>query len=714
MKLVFTLFLFSVFHCTFAATYYISPKGSDENGNGTLSNPWHSLYKATSTVTTPGSIIHVMEGTYVEVQQCQLSVGVSIEGEGTTSILKSILTADWTEMLRLFSATEGTNGNQHISNLKFDGQNLLTYWGIRIVGRSNVEVHHITMVDFKSNGIFFDGMTGNTDKAPATFATGNSFHDNIINNCAAYNLTTGEYGRGALNIGGQDGMLIYNNTITQNQRPDGYNGWPIKYSHGGFNKGLKIYNNVIVKKRFAGSFGGDHGWDFSIELWHCLGGLEIYNNTFQGALDLVHVARHGYTFGAWIHDNRISQPKINTHYETGILFEKGVEGAMVENNIVDKCSAGVEVLCEYFQNDGGGDAGSPEADINYNPVIDLTIRNNKFTDISIYNGYGILIQSGAEINAEIHDVFITNNTITASDTGKPYWGIAMLGILKAQNIQIQNNTIKNFRAACITADPASLIDKLSIEDNILSKNGYANRPFFNIGRPKNYRYKNNTSASPVIFSYSNLKMNIIRPLYYSLKSTNVLKFIAFFAGIFCVFLFRKEKIYALPMGLICAAIIIFLGLDEDLLGEAILSGYFIALGIYGWVLWSKKDRKKHRILRITASTKNEKTIQLALFALLFPMVLLCRTYFKKEFSVDDIPWANSLITAAAFVGARLSVLKKVESWYWWIATFALSAILFFESNFIVLSIYNCLLLAMSVWGLYKWKKRIRYKRRKLH
>jgi nicotinamide mononucleotide transporter len=700
MKLLFTFFFFLFFQCSFAATYYISTNGSDENGNGSINSPWQTLYRATSAVLTPGSIIHVNAGVYTEILQCTLAVGVSLEGDGITSVLKSALTADWKEMLVLSSDTQGTNGNQHISNLKFDGQNLTTYWGIRIIGRSNVEVHHITMENFKSNGIYFDGRTDNKEGAPTVFATGNSFHDNIVNNCAAYNLSTGEYGRGALNIGGQDGMLVYNNIITQNQRPDGFNGFAIKYSLGGYNKGLKIYNNVITKKPFAGLFGGDRGWDFSIELWHCLGGLEVYGNTFQGALDLVHVAPHGYPFGAWVHDNKISQPNINTHYETGILFEKGVEGALVENNTVNNCSSGVQVYCEYF----GGDLGG-EPDVPYNPVIDLTIRNNKFTNISIYKGYGILFMSGPGIDADMHDVFIYNNTITASEIGKPYWGIAIWGILKATNIQIHHNTIKNFRGACINIDPASLIDKLTIENNILTGNGYANKPSFNIGRPQNYIFKNNTRANSVIFSYSNIKMNIVRPLYYTLKSTSVLNFIAFFAGIFCILFCRKENIYLFPLVLICAIINIFSSFDQDLLGEICVTFYFIFMGIYGWRLWAKRDRKNHRLVRITSSTKKERALHFVFFATAFLIVLFFHITLKKWFGIDDIPWADSLITATAFTGIWLTAKKRIESWYWWIATFAASILLYFEKNFIVLNIYNCLLLLMAVWALYKWKKR---------
>ena len=148
MKLLYTLFFFIIFHSSFATTYYISPNGSDD-GNGTISSPWKTLYRATNAVTIPESIIHINAGIYLEILQSKLAVGVSIEGEGNNSILKSTITADWQEMLSLVSDSEGTNGNQHISNLQFDGQSLSTYLAIRISGRSNVEVHHVTIINFK-------------------------------------------------------------------------------------------------------------------------------------------------------------------------------------------------------------------------------------------------------------------------------------------------------------------------------------------------------------------------------------------------------------------------------------------------------------------------------------------------------------------------------------------------------------------------------------
>lgn len=70
-----------------ATTIYISPTGSDTK-SGTQAAPFKTLFKATS-VAQNGDVIHVNAGTYTESKSSYLPVGVSIEGEGVTSIIRA-------------------------------------------------------------------------------------------------------------------------------------------------------------------------------------------------------------------------------------------------------------------------------------------------------------------------------------------------------------------------------------------------------------------------------------------------------------------------------------------------------------------------------------------------------------------------------------------------------------------------------------------------
>ncbi len=480
------LFILGLFLFTSTAnstTYYISPTGNDATGTGAITNPWKTLYKATSTVSAAGDIIHVNAGTYTETLQCSLKVGVSIEGDGVSSVLRSTLSADWTEMLSLKSA-EGTNGNQHISNVKFDGQNLTTFWGIYIAGRSNVSVHDITMVNFKNRGVIFGGRNDNQLGPPAIFATGNTFYNNIIDNCADYDQILG-YGAGALCIGGQTGMLIYNNTITQNSRPAGHNGWPIKYQNDGYLNGCKIYNNTLNKILNSYPLGANN-WDFAIELFN-ESGLEIYNNNLNGgSIDINHNTKGSYAFAAWIHDNNIIMPSLNNNIQTGITLEFETDGVIIENNTIDKVNLGI-----LFTPRNG------------NNVTNVVIRKNLITNVGMAEATGFLINMGnyGASNISWNNIDIYNNTLLEDPAHPTFWGIKLpnttSGTLK--NIRIKNNIIANAMSAPIVQQGGSVaIDSLNISNNNIYGNGNSNNPLFEspAPAPTRYTFLNNLKLTP--------------------------------------------------------------------------------------------------------------------------------------------------------------------------------------------------------------------------
>src|SRR5690606_5473871 len=246
-------------------------------GDGSIGSPWKTLYKATSVVTS-GNIIHVNAGTYTETLTSTLAVGVSIEGEGTSSIIKASFSTVYQMIIQAHSS-EGTNGNQHISKIKFDGQKK-TSWAVQIQGRSNFSIYDCEFINFKQRGIVWGGREDNSDAPPTIYATGNKFYNNTVTNCAGFD---GTYCYGCLNVGGQDGMLIYNNTIvTTGSMP----GWPIKLWNDGYLKGVKIYNNILKRPPFPYQYNGiGNYFDFCIEFFNQQG-LEIYNNTIEGSIDL--------------------------------------------------------------------------------------------------------------------------------------------------------------------------------------------------------------------------------------------------------------------------------------------------------------------------------------------------------------------------------------------------------------------------------------------
>jgi Secretion system C-terminal sorting domain/PKD domain len=499
MKVLFLLLSLCLANITSnATTWYISPSGNDATGNGTMANPWKTLFKATSAVAAAGDIIHVNAGTYTETQKCFLKPGVHIEGEGNTSVIKSTVSSIWTEIINVVSV-EGTNGNQHISNLKMDGNNLTTHRAIWVGGRSNVSIYNCTIVDFYETGVIFSGRdNGNPLPPNAFYATGNSFHDNIMNNCALYNGN----GSGCLMIGGQVGMLVYNNTITQTQRPATLNGWPIKYYNEGHTKGLKIYNNILTKIPLQP---GD-AWTFCLELFNAEG-TEIYGNEIQGSIDLNYSdpGATGWTY--WIHDNIIKQPTLSNRTEEGIIFEYSFDGVRVENNVFENIN---QCITSYPR------SGTV--------LKNFVVRNNLCKNIGQLNnsdGYFIGGFGGALGNFTLDNWQVYNNTFVATTTAnaRPNFAVSIGygGTFGVNNFLCKNNIFQGVVINPMLTNNRAVFTNCQFQYNDFYGNGdninlIPSWASTGLNFPASTIVSNNISANPQYVSPTDFTLQSTSPL----------------------------------------------------------------------------------------------------------------------------------------------------------------------------------------------------------
>ncbi len=192
-----------------------------------------------------------------------------------------------------------------------------------------------------------------------------------------------------------------------------------------------------------------------------------------------------------------------------------------------------------------------------------------------------------------------------------------------------------------------------------------------------------------------------------MRQTGWIEYIAVFAGIISVWYSRKENILVYPTGLINTILYIYLSFKGGLLGEASVNFYYSVMSIYGWLLWSRKDREQHPVLKITASSKKEWIQHLVFFLFFYISIFFALTELKKNFAPGAIPWADAFASATAFTGMWLMAKKKVESWYWWIATNIASIPLYFVKHYVFTSVYYIVLLVMAVFGLFEWIKKAR-------
>ncbi len=198
---------------------------------------------------------------------------------------------------------------------------------------------------------------------------------------------------------------------------------------------------------------------------------------------------------------------------------------------------------------------------------------------------------------------------------------------------------------------------------------------------------------------------VLQEFLSGMKQTGPMEYIAVFAGIVSVWYSRKENILVYPTGLINTIFYIYLSFKGGLLGEASVNFYYTVMSIYGWILWAKKDQQQHTILKITSASKKEWMQHLSFFAAFYIAIFFALTWLKKDFAPGAIPWADAFASATAYTGMWLMAKKKVESWYWWIATNISSIPLYFVKHYVFTSVYYLILLIMAIFGLVEWIQR---------
>jgi hypothetical protein len=439
--------------------WYVTTTGSDSHGKGTVGDPWLTLHHAADTVVGANfdnDTIIIGVGTFTETNRIDLGVQINIKGAGATSIIISTYAAatyDDASILLSSASGDPTDGSQSISNIYLDGSDTTGTRAILINFRKNIKIFNCTIIDFRDSGIRFNCHNTNWNVAPTNlYSTGNEVHDCIIRNCSGH-IT---YNGGLIRAEGTEGMLVYNNTLDQTARAAGDNS---DCMTGYWNKGLQLYNNTWNKNDLEGA-----DYIFFFELHYGQGGMDIYDNTFNGAgtLDISGVVKGTYDYGAKVYNNDflVAAPAAaDPAYSPCITLESFDE----ENDIY--------IYQNYFKNVRGG----IYLDNVFTSAENIYIYYNIFENVGNATdnfGFGILIKSyweATDAGVPFDNIFIYNNTIDCGTEAFDGIGAYIDGTIT--NLNIRNNIINgNFEDRAIDfklggGAVAATINTLNINNN---------------------------------------------------------------------------------------------------------------------------------------------------------------------------------------------------------------------------------------------------------
>jgi nicotinamide mononucleotide transporter len=164
----------------------------------------------------------------------------------------------------------------------------------------------------------------------------------------------------------------------------------------------------------------------------------------------------------------------------------------------------------------------------------------------------------------------------------------------------------------------------------------------------------------------------------------------------------RVKVWAWPLAIAASACYALLFAASRLYGEAGLQLFFIAVSVWGWQQWHRADDTAKADLGIGRLSATQRLYTLLGTLAAWPLLGLV----LKTATDSDVPFADALPTVASVTGQVLLALKRVETWWVWLAVNVYSVLLFAYKQLWLTALLYALFAALSWWGLRAWQRRL--------
>ncbi len=182
-----------------------------------------------------------------------------------------------------------------------------------------------------------------------------------------------------------------------------------------------------------------------------------------------------------------------------------------------------------------------------------------------------------------------------------------------------------------------------------------------------------------------------------------LELIAVVFGFLSVWYAKQDNILVYPTGIISTAIFVYILAIYGLLGDMMINGYYFAMSIYGWYIWTRKVDATH-YTPITRMTKREKVQAIYIFVGTLLFVFVIYEFFDKW--NNWTAYVDTVTTAIFFVGMWLMAKKKLENWTYWIIGDLISVPLYLYKGLVFTSLQYVLFTVIAIYGYRAWKKNL--------
>ncbi len=183
-----------------------------------------------------------------------------------------------------------------------------------------------------------------------------------------------------------------------------------------------------------------------------------------------------------------------------------------------------------------------------------------------------------------------------------------------------------------------------------------------------------------------------------LSQTKFLELMVVGFGIMEVFLAQKNNILLYLTGIISIILSMFLLLEAKLYAEMLLNIYYLAMSIYGWMIWDK--RKREGVRQVSFTTKSEMFTAIVISTFGFAILY----FVLNNYTNSDVPSMDAFVSSTAWAGMWLLAKRKIENWIFLnISNIAAIPLLVYK-HLAMMAVLTFILFIMAIFGYLNWKK----------
>lgn len=170
-------------------------------------------------------------------------------------------------------------------------------------------------------------------------------------------------------------------------------------------------------------------------------------------------------------------------------------------------------------------------------------------------------------------------------------------------------------------------------------------------------------------------------------------------GILYVILAAKESVWCWPSAFSSTLIYTLLFWNGQLPMQALLNFYYMAMAVYGFVLWNKQPTQT-----ITVKISGRPLKFHLIYILIGLVITAVIGFYLSKLPDFRLPYLDALIMVFAVMTTMLMARKVIENWLYWIIIDSLAIVLYWQTGFYVTIGMHMVFLGLAVYGYINWRK----------